>query len=178
MSSADNTVRIGQVVGTHGVKGGLKVRPLTDFPERFEPGRVVTLAGAARKIVRTGWHKGQARIQVEGVTSMTQAETLRGEFVTVSTDEKPPLSQGEHLESDILGFDVVTPNGTSIGTLDSIVHGPAQDVLVVGNAMIPCVEEFVQEIDEATRRIVVTPIPGMLDETEAETVEQTPRSQS
>lgn len=142
--------------------------PLTDFPSRFEPGQQVWFEGAAHKIQRTTWHKGQARIQVEGLTDMSSAELLKWVFLEVPADSRPTLEADEMLVSDLIGMKVVEEDGSQIGVVDDVVEAPAQDLLQVGTALIPLVSEFVKDIDAESRTVTVKLIPGMLDDNEAE----------
>ncbi|MBS1714398.1 MAG: 16S rRNA processing protein RimM [Armatimonadetes bacterium] len=158
---------VGKVVGTHGLKGGLKVRPLTDFVERFDPGSVVYLLGQARKIRACGWHKGQARIELEGISDVTTAEAVRGESLSVPIEDLPELDDGEYLASDLIGMAVETPDGRKIGTLDEVVASPAHDLFRIGDVLIPAIKEFVLDIDVKERKIVVDPVEGMLPGEEA-----------
>jgi 16S rRNA processing protein RimM len=162
MAGPEPHVHIGQIVGTHGVKGGLKVLPLTDFPARFEAGEVLFLKGVARKVKRSNWHKGQARIQLEGINDMTTAEALKWEFLSVPESSRPELEEGEFLASDLVGMMVVTESGQEIGPVDEVVPSPGQDLFRVGEVLIPVVKEFVKDIDGEKRVITVALIPGML----------------
>lgn len=168
MSGAKPQTRVGQIVGTHGVKGGLKVRVLTDFPERFEPGNTVFFNETPHKILRSNWHKDQVRIQVEGVDSMTQAEGLKWEYVTVPGTAEPKLDKDEYLDRDLVGMRVVTVDGREVGILEAVIHAPAQDLFQIGEVLIPTVKQFVKSIDLVGRQITVQLIPGMLPGEDAE----------
>ncbi len=174
MTGPEPYIRVGQIVGTHGVKGGLKVRVLTDFPERFEPGKSLFLRGEGRKVLSASWHRDQVRIHLEGVDDMTTAEFLQWEYLSVPASSRPEHDPDVLLERDLLGVPVIADDGKMIGPLDEVLHAPAQDLFRVGQTLIPVVSEFVKEIDVAGRRIVVHLIPGMLDDDEAERVEPEP----
>lgn len=169
MSGVEPHIRVGQIVGTHGVKGGLKVRLLTDFHDRFEPGSTLYIKDEPYRVTRSTWHKDQVRIQLKGLTSMAEAELLKWEYVTVPEDSRPHLEEGEFLERELLGMTIVTVDGVRLGSLDEVIHLPAHDVFRTGETMIPVVKEFVQVIDPQERKIVVTLIPGMIPEAEVET---------
>ncbi len=162
---------VGQVVGPHGIKGGLRVSVLTDFPERFDRGRRLWLDGTERRVVETTWHKGQARLVLEGVATVEEVERLKWSYLTVPDTDRPKLDDDVFYAKDLLGCEVVTPEGTLIGSLDEVVHAPAHDLLRVGQALVPAVSEFVLQIDLSARRIVVRPIPGLFDDSEAEVAE-------
>jgi len=167
MSSSGPFRPIGKVVGAHGVKGGLKVHPLTDFPERFAPGSVVYLRDQARKVLHCAWHKGQARIEIEGVNDMTTAESYRGDILSVPADDVPELDEDEYLASELIGMTVKTRQGRIVGSLDEVVAAPAHDLFRIGEVLVPAVKEFVLEIDVKTRTIVIDPVEGMLPGEEA-----------
>ncbi len=153
-------VRVGQIVGPFGIKGGLKVVPLTDFPERFETGSLLYLGGVPHKIKEVYWHKTQARIMFDEFTTTNQAEELRWRYLTIPASEKPELEEGEFMASDLIGMSVVE-DGSVIGVVDEIVHAPAHDLIRIGETLIPCVHQFVKSIDLESRTIVVELIEGM-----------------
>ena len=100
----DEHIRIGQIVGPFGVHGGVKVQPLTDFEERFEPGTPVFIDSSSREILSCHWRKGQARLLLEGVGSCEEAEALRWKYLTVPASDRPILDEGEYLSADLVGL--------------------------------------------------------------------------
>lgn len=134
---------------------------MTDFPERFDVGSVLLVQGTPRKIERTQWHKSQARVKLEGITSTEVAESLKWEYVSVPEGDRPELEDDEFLVGDLLGMTVCEVTGEELGVVDEIMDSPAHEILVVGEIMIPLVEEFVTAIDLDTNRITVHLIPGM-----------------
>jgi len=157
-------VVIGKVVSTFGLKGFLKVWPLTDFPERFAAGETMWIAGEPRKIREVQWHNKQARVRLEGVSRLVLAQALVGQEICVGANAKPDLEPGEYMIDDLIGLDVFDESGNHLGRLDEVIQAPAHDVYRVGEAMIPAVSEFVKSVDLESRRIVVAPIPGMFDD--------------
>lgn len=157
-------ITIGKVVGPHGILGGLKIAPTTDFVERFEPGKTIYLNGEPVTIKRLGFHKTQIRIETNEVTDRNRAEELKWAEVTVPADEMPELAEGEFYTADLIGLEVQDQSGKKLGRVDSIFASPAHDILVIGKAMVPAVKEFVKEIDFDRKVVVVTPIQGMFEE--------------
>ncbi|MGI8923065.1 MAG: ribosome maturation factor RimM [Fimbriimonadales bacterium] len=157
-------VVIGKVVSTFGLKGFLKVWPLTDFPERFDVGETIWIAGEPRKIREVQWHNKQARVRLEGVSRLVLAEALVGQEISVDADDKRDLEPGEYMIDDLVGLEVFDEGGSLLGTLDEVVQAPAHDIYRVGGAMIPAVSEFVKSIDLESRKVVVAPIPGMFED--------------
>jgi 16S rRNA processing protein RimM len=162
-SARPDHVTIGKVVGPHGILGGLKINPSTDFIERFQPGQRVFIDGTPVTIKRLTAHKTQLRIETVEITDRNRAEELKWAQVTVPASELPELEEDEFYTADLIGLQVVDPSGRALGTVDSILPSPTHDILVIGEAMVPVVREFIKEINLDRKVVVIEPIPGMFD---------------
>ncbi len=158
---------IGQVVGPHGIRGGLRVKVLTDFPERFDKGRTVFIDGEPCTIDRSFWHKDQVRLDLKEITNRNRAEELKWVGVTIPADDLPETDEDEFLVRDLIGLKVVTAEGKDLGKVEDVMPNPAHDLLVMGEVLIPVVKAFIASIDLESEVITVTLIPGMLPEDEA-----------
>lgn len=152
---------LGKIVGAFGLDGTVKVQPVTDFPERFDPGERVWLRGEPVKILVTHWHKGQVRVRIAGVDSVDEAERLTGENLTMPKEARPKLGRNEYYHDQLAGLEVVDESGKILGIVDEVVPAPASDLLRIGATLIPIVKHFVLAIDLRERRITVRLIPGM-----------------
>ena len=152
-------VRVGQIVGTFGLKGQLKVVPLTDYMERFEVGSRLLLKGEWVEVEKMAIHKNRPLIRLAGVHNLAAAEALKWEYLEAIG--RPELDDDEYLTEDLLDLRVVTDTGEELGVVNDVMNYPAHEVLVVGEIMIPLVKEFVKEIDLDEERITVHLIPGM-----------------
>jgi 16S rRNA processing protein RimM len=169
---AEELIKIGQITAPHGVRGEVRVYPLTDFPERFTTLRRVLLGPEARPVgVRCrGAVKNLIILSIDGVEDRDQAEKLRLQYVQVPKSEVHPLPEGHYYVFDLIGLDVVDPAGKLLGKLVEVsTASPAHDIYVVETAprkryMVPAVKTFVKEIDLPGGRIVVQPIPGLLED--------------
>jgi 16S rRNA processing protein RimM len=159
----ENTVVIGKVVGTFGLKGTLKVWPDTDFPERVDEGRSVLIDGKPYEIIETRWHKLQARIRVKGVTRLELGEALIGQNVEVPADDLPELTEGEYMVNDLMRLEVFDEGGERLGEVEDVIKGAAQDLYQVAGVLVPAVKEFVLSIDVPGKRMVIRPLPGMFE---------------
>lgn len=158
---------IGVVVGPFGIRGEAKVRLETDFPERFLSLKQVCIRRAdgsaelvAVRAVRM--HKGQALLKFEGIDRIEDVDARRGALLQVRREDRVPLPGDSFYISDVVGFEVCTEDGRTLGTLDEVLKYPAQDLWRVGEALIPAARPFVQRIDTEGRRIVVSLVPGLL----------------
>lgn len=158
----DNLVRIGRIVGAFGLKGELKVDPLTDFPEqRFQKGARFRLQGEWVDVEAVRFHKGRPLVTLAGVSSATAAERLQWEYLEATPEERPALEEGEFLVQDLIGMSVVLASGEELGPVDAVLDYPAHEVLKVGELLIPLVAQFVKDVDLPGARITVELIPGM-----------------
>lgn len=167
--------RIGRA---HGIKGEVTVEVRTDEPElRLGPGAVLATdpASVGPLTVETGRvHSGRLLLRFAGVKDRTAAETLRNTLLIAEVDpEATPEDPEEFYDHQLMDLDVVLADGTGIGRITEITHLPSQDLFIVkrpdgSEVMIPFVEEIVTEIDLEEQRAVITPPPGLIDDSEAE----------
>ena len=166
---------VGVVVRAHGLRGELGVDVRTDSPEeRFALGAVLVArrAGAPDGLLTiesTRMHSGRLLVRFVETPDRTAAETLRGTRLLVDVTSLPPTADPDEFHDHQLeGLRVELVDGTGVGTVREILHGPAGELLVVArsegpDALVPFVHAIVSEIDLDAGRIVLTPPEGLLD---------------
>ena len=152
-------IRVGQVVGAFGTAGAVKVRSLTDFPDRFAPGSELTMDGVGHRVE---WSRQQATglvVKLAGVDDRTAAQALRGSYLEVSEDTLRPLPAGRWYHHELVGLAVRSESGRDLGTLTEVVEPPANDVWVArrGGAelLIPVIPDAVLNVDVAAGMVTV-----------------------
>ncbi len=167
---AGNLIAIGRVIGVHGLRGQLKVHPVTDNPERFEELRSVILELRDGKAVRFGVEKIRTQadevfLKLEGVEDRTAAEAYRGAWVSVTREEIPELDADSFYIFDLEGMEVFNPDGTRLGVVMRVEEFPANGVLVVESdteeIWVPALKEIVREVDTANKRMTVVLPEGL-----------------
>lgn len=173
-------VVVGEVVGTHGSHGAVKVRILGDGPEHLLGAREVALADSERgtedpaprrfEVEEGGKGRpGEVRLKLRGVCDVEAARALRGRLVVAPAAELPELPEGEFYWFQLVGCRVVRADGEEVGTVRELWDTGAHDVLVVEGAdgrdrLVPTARPLLREIDLDARRIVVADdVPGLLD---------------
>ena len=166
-------VVVGRIGRPHGIRGEVTVEPRTDEPdERFAPGAVLSIDGPVTELVvdRMHWHSGRLLVSFRGVHDRNAAEALRGVLLHIDRDvDAVPDDPDEYYDSALEGCEVVLTDGTAVGTVDEVVHLPAQDLLSIRtpderDVLVPFVTAMVPAVDVPGRRIVIDPPPGLLDE--------------
>jgi 16S rRNA processing protein RimM len=182
---------VGRVVAAQGLRGELRVNPLSDFPERFtRPGRRWlrpaqgrrgdTAEAAAVELLSGRQLPGKELfvIRLEGVNDRSSAEALVGQELLVPAADRPKLARGEFHLLDLVGLEVrllegsdaesAAQAGRCIGTVKDLIHA-GNDLLEVelsaGGAplWIPFVRAIVPEVQLEAGWIGITPPPGLLE---------------
>lgn len=165
---------IGKVVNTHGVKGEVRVIQVTDFDDRFEPGKKVYWVSKDRKEVQpltiTAYrkHKNFELLQFDGYESLNEVEYFKGGTLAITKEQQSDLDEGEFYYHEIIGCTVETTEGTKIGKVKEILSPGANDVWVVQrhkqkDALIPYIKQVVKSVDVNNQLIQIEPMEGLLD---------------
>ncbi len=170
---------VGEIVGTQGRNGEVKVVPHTDFPERFAEMAVVRLfrpkqedSWRCLRVERYWFHKQFVILKLETVESIDDAQTLRGMEIRVSPDELFELPDGRFYVFDLIGLDVVTELGVVVGSIEEVLQTGANDVFVVRprpgitknrEVLIPVIDEVVLDIVPNEGRVLVRLMDGLLE---------------
>ena len=173
---------VGKIVAAQGLRGELRVNPLSDFPERFtqagprwlrapaqkqgpapEPQEIQLLSG------RQLPGKELFVIRIEGINDRSSAEACVGQELLVPSDQRPKLSNGEFHLLDLVGLEVrLLESGTPIGQVQDLLHA-GNDLLEVQLSgkkqplWIPFVESIVPRVELEEGWIGITPPPGLLE---------------
>jgi len=162
---------IGRVLGAVGVEGEMRVQAITDFPERFENLRTIHVGDNLRPYaVRRVHLEGGDTIllKLDGVETADTARAMRNQDLSVPIEEAVPLESGQYFWHEIIGLEVLTDTGITLGKVQDVIRTGSNDVYVVGTAardiLIPAIEDVVKRIDPAAGIMVVHLIPGLVDE--------------
>lgn len=180
---------IGEVVSVHGVHGALKVKPLTDVPERFEsteevdiklPSDAGQFKGLSRryKVSYAALNGTTVILMLEGVNDRNMAELFRGAKISVRRDEAIELPADTYFIGDLIGSDVyeLTEDTGSYGVNDPGVSllGKIFDVQPTGSndiygvktpegqtMYLPSIAEVVRHVDVEKGQVFVKLLPGL-----------------
>ena len=129
-------VKLGRVLGAHGVRGWLKVQSYTDPPENLLQHRQWILADAgggqqAGQIAEAEFDGRWLRVRLEGIADRDAAELLRGRDIEVARSALPPTAPREYYRDDLIGCRVRNREGVELGSVSHFVEAPAAPVMVV-----------------------------------------------
>ena len=156
---------IGIIGAPHGINGGMRLRIISDFPERLASLTHVYLGEETqRRRLRSMRGASPSTIfEVAGVTSRDDAGLYRGMPVYIDIRDAKPLDEGEYYWHQLIDMTVVSPEGETLGTLTSILQTGANDVYVVtqpdgGELLLPALRDVVLEIDVPHKRMIAKPL--------------------
>ena len=162
---------IGKVVALFGVHGELKVRLLTDIPERFAELEAI-YAGPDHTLIpiqRIRPYKAEMIVlKLEGIDDANAAESFRNQDLSIPLNMLAKLPPDFYYQHDILGLHVFTLDEQDLGTIDDIIVTGSNDVYSVktpggSQILIPAIKDVIKHIDLKYHSMHIDPLPGLLD---------------
>jgi len=166
---------VGLVRKAHGLSGEVLVEPLTgDADDVFVVGRVFGVRGGGRAApsrltLHSGrLHKSGQLLRFEEVGDRAAAEALCGAALALPVEELRELEPDEYFVHELVGYRVVRAGGAEVGIVAVVYETGAQMLLGIGagggEILVPFGRQVVTEVDRKARRIVIDPLPGLLEE--------------
>lgn len=160
----------GQIVGTHGVHGEVRVQPWCDSAEQFAQFKKLywDAQGARAVKVKARSHPPMALAKIDGVDTVEAAAALRGRMLYVDRRDIR-LPAGYHFVQDLIGLRVVDADtGEEYGTLTDVSQTGANAVYHMrtpkGEVLIPAIPSVVIEIDTGADVLRLRPMKGLFDD--------------
>ncbi len=146
-----SNIVIGKIIGEHGINGELKVLPITDDINRFFDLSYFLIGDKRYNVKSVRIHKNAALILTEELADRTQAEKLRGSFISVDRKDALELSEGEYYIEDLKGMSIRDTKSDNIGVLTDILQNGAVDLIeytLSGETyLMPYLNEYVKQVD-------------------------------
>ena len=147
---------IGSIVGVHGIRGTLKVKPYAHESTLFSTDRLVQIEDkfGQKNNFTVDWaepYKKGFRLGLKEVNGRSQAEALVGGEIFIDKEDLPVLEEGTYYWFDLIGLTVWTTDNQMIGRVDAIIETGSNDVYVVKQedieTLVPALESVVLGID-------------------------------
>ncbi|MBL8116282.1 MAG: 16S rRNA processing protein RimM [Anaerolineae bacterium] len=165
---------IGEILRPHGIAGELRMKVLTNYPERLRQLKTVYLAENVDSenpqpydIQSVRMHQEYALMRFKGINDRDAADHLRQLVVMVAIDDAIPLEEGELYLYQLIGLEVRLENGDLLGQITEVLETGANDVYIVksdqyGEVLIPAIPQTIRSIDRQTRIMTVHLPEGLL----------------
>ncbi|MCA9924735.1 MAG: 16S rRNA processing protein RimM [Anaerolineales bacterium] len=159
---------IGQILKPHSVHGEMRVKPITDLPERFQWLEAVYVGKKSPRLIeieQVRFHNHLILLKLAGFDSRDEVEQFRGALLQVPESEAIPLAEGEYFLYQLEGISVYTDQDEYLGKVVEVIETGANNVFVVrgpdGETLLPDIDEVILAIDFDSERMVVHLLPGL-----------------
>ncbi len=166
-------ITIGKVIKPFGVKGEMKIEPMTDFPERFKKlRRVYLVSPSGRELageVRSARNDagGNLFLLFSGYDSPEKAKELNGWFIKLPQEEAVPLPEGSYYHFELIGMEVFSESGEKLGRIVDIFETGSNDVYVMKQGgkeiYLPATKEIIKQVDRSQKRMVIHLVEGLME---------------
>lgn len=161
---------VGKITNTHGVRGEVKVYPLTNDLKRFDQIKSLYIGDGKIKVQLDSvkYHKNLAILRFKEFDDINQILIYKNEYIYVDEVEKIILPEDHFFIYDLLECKVFNKDDDLIGIVTDVLQNHSNDIYVVKNMennkeyLIPAIKEFVSEVNITEKRIIITPIEGMI----------------
>ncbi len=169
-------ILIGKIIGTHGIKGYLKIKPYTDFLDRFDKNKILKIKldnSLFEFLIEDSFvHKDFVCAKLESVDSINDAQKLVSREIFILDDDLRKLDEDEYYVHDLVGLEVKGQDGESIGKIVDVIRLVSNDVFeieLVNNKKVfyPFLKDFVEEINLKEGYIRIKNYEGFFDSNDA-----------
>lgn len=159
--SETELITIGKIVAPHGVRGDVRIFPLTDFPDRFQDLQQVYVENAGQMQLESARpHKKFILLKFAGINTMNEAGNLSGRLIKIGREDLVQLPAGQYYIFDIIGLTVFNEAGELLGVITDVLQPGSNDVYVVETPdkqelLVPAIKDVVKQIDIANKKMLV-----------------------
>ncbi|KMT21487.1 ribosome maturation factor RimM [Clostridium cylindrosporum] len=166
-------LKVGQILKPHGVKGEVKVYPLTDNSKRYSKlKKVYTTKDDVNyipiEIESVKYVKEFPILKLKGIDTVNDAEKLRQIYIYVDRENAVKLPKDSYFIADLIGMKVITDEGEHLGEVVSVFPTGSNDVYEVKspnhkkNILLPAIKDVILEIDIEAREMKVHILEGLI----------------
>lgn len=154
-----------KILTTHGIKGEVKIKIITDDLNRFNKGNILYVGDEKEVITINSFRmsKGMGLITFNNITNINDVLKYIGKSIYVDTDM---YDDDSIYYDDLIGCNVFD-KGKLIGICEDVMEVPQGEILVIKlengkQGFVPFVDEFIKEIDIEKKQIDIESIEGLL----------------
>ena len=159
---------VAEITTTSGFMGEVRLKPFSRFSIDYIMEKTLQIGTSHDNLMDLKLEKAigngkRMRFKFEGIDSELKAKNIIGKTIFASTKIDDEISL---IASDLVGFNVVTETGLSVGELMDVMWLPANDVYVVFNGekelLIPIIPEVVLSVDYDKKEIQIVNVDGLI----------------
>ena len=164
-------LEVGQIVNTNGLKGFLKVKPLTDDITRFEDLETIYIQKAKEliefKIQDVKYSKNMVLLKLEGIDNINEAEKYKNFYIKINREDAVELEEDSYFIVDIINCEVYTDDNEFLGKVEDVFPTGSNDVYTVRTVdnkqiLLPAIEDVIKDVDIKNKKIIVHLLEGLI----------------
>jgi len=158
---SDTMIVIGKIGAPQGVRGEVRIIPLTEFPERFKNLKVAVLDdGTSLPVESVRYHQQFVLLKFTGLDDRDAATHLRNKLIKIEREDLMPLPEGHYHIFDMIGLTVYNEQQEVLGKISDVLQTGSNDVYIVEQQdkqplLIPGLKTVVMEINIPAGKMVV-----------------------
>ncbi len=166
-------LKIGQIVNTQGIRGELRIYPLTDYKERFEEIDWVYMGeneNAKYTIEKVRYKNELVILKLKGIDDINEAEKYKTKYLTIPKASSRSLPEDTYYIVDLIGLQVYTQENEYLGIIKDVIQSAGNDIYEITSdknpqksILIPAVGEFIKDVNIKEQKIIVQLIEGLLE---------------
>lgn len=166
----EELLQVGAIANTHGVRGEVKVFPMTDDVNRFRELKHVILDIGTRhrelEITHVKFFKNMVILKFRGYDNINDVEPWKGAPLYVTRENAVECGEDEYFIADLIGLSVVDEEKKTIGEITDVLSTGANDVYVIarqegGELLLPAIKECILHVDIERRIMQVHVLEGL-----------------
>ncbi len=165
----ENTLEIGQIVNSYGIKGFLKVVPLVDNINQYKDFKTIYIENKAGlkefDVEEVKFSKNLVLLKLKGIDDISEAEKYKNLYIRAKREDIK-LEDGAYFIVDLIGLDVYTLDEKYLGKIIQVLQPGANDVYVVKDnekeVLLPVIPDVIKKIDIQAKRVDVNLIEGLI----------------
>ncbi|MDD6275680.1 MAG: ribosome maturation factor RimM [Clostridia bacterium] len=166
-------LEVGQIVGTHGVRGELRVNPWADSPEFLKQFKQLYFDRNGEKSVKvlsSRVHGNIVLMRLDGIDTVEAASALKNKVLYMRRSDAK-LKEGTYFIAELIGCKVSDADNPDklYGTLTDVSETGANDVWHITDEkgteyLIPAIPQVVIKTDVEKNEVVIRPLKGIFDD--------------
>lgn len=169
----ENLLQVGAITSTHGVKGEVKIFPMTDDVRRFKKLKQVILDTGKEQIILevegVKFFKQMVIMKFKGFDNPNDIEIYRGKGLFVTREQAVKCEKDEYFIADLIGCSVIDEDENKLGIVDDVLLTGANDVYIIKTndnkeILIPAIKECILKVDMPNKIIKIHVMAGLLED--------------
>ncbi|SEK61390.1 16S rRNA processing protein RimM [Pseudobutyrivibrio ruminis] len=171
----EDLYQVGSITQTHGIRGEVKVFPLTDDISRFKNMKNLLLDAGKEgyislEVENARPQKNLVILKFKGIDNINDIEKYKGHGLYVTKDNRVDLKEDEYFIADLIGCDVYldSDKDNRFGTISDVMETGANDVYEITlesgkTVLVPAIKDCILDVDIEGGRMEIHLMEGLMD---------------